>query len=103
MAFCLLYPRLQGYGSLRKLAYTRDLGGGKGPDDQEPNQNFLALGDYLSVFMRRAGRMEHSVWGFPHAIAFSMKEGEMTFSYYLSVDIDILQRATIFLLQIPAV
>jgi hypothetical protein len=36
--------------------------------------------------------------GFPHAIAFSIKEGEMTFSYYLSVDIDILQRATIFLL-----
>jgi hypothetical protein len=72
------------------------LEGKKGPDDQEPSQNFL-LGDCLFVFATR-GQDGALCSGFSHAIAFSDQGGRNDFSfYYLSVDIDILQRATILL------
>jgi hypothetical protein len=77
--------------------YSGSWGGKKGSDDQEPSQNFLALGDCLSCFCdARAGWS--ILFRFPSCdCAFSDEGGRNDFSYYLSVDIDILQRATILL------
>jgi hypothetical protein len=70
---------------------VQDLGKGTRDPGREPKFHF---GGIVFLFFAQDGAF---CLVFTQAIVFPIKEGETLFSYYFSVDIDILQRATIFL------
>jgi hypothetical protein len=92
---------LHGHGLLRILSLIQDLGEGKKKRDMliESCQTKIRFGD--SCFLCDAQAGWSILFAFTlNTIVFSMKEVKMTFLFFItfSVDIDILQRATIFFL-----
>ena len=80
--------------SCEHFLMVQDLGKGTRDPSREPKKSLW--GNFCFVFCDARGRTEHSV-RFSLKRRILMREGEMLFPYYFSVDIDILQRATIFL------